>query len=308
MRPLVSVVIPFYNQAQFAADAIESVLAQDYPNTQLILADDASTDGTQEVLRAYARSRPDQVLVSEAEVNQGIAGNINRGLALAQGELVAWLGGDDLMLPGKLARQVEVLAENPAAVACVHDAEVFVSETGDVLGRFSKLYNGRPGVRSGGIELMFDPAYYMLPSTMLFRRGAAPEHGFDARLRFANDWLWAIELLRHGSIVGLQDVLVRYRRHGANMTADPSNKARILEEGLIVLAIVDARYPELHRLVRRRAAGLHFSAARDAAVRRQPRLVARHLAVALAEGGAIRTPVLAARLLVALARRGRAPG
>lgn len=304
MPPTVSVVVPFYNQAAFARETIESVLVQDYPHLQVVLTDDASSDGTGDILREYAAAHPDRVRALVAETNAGIAGNINRGLAEVRGELVAWLGGDDVMLPGKLSRQVEALEGRPDAVACVHDAEVFESDSGRVLGRFSELYNGRPGVREGGIELQFDPTYFMLPSATMFRAAAAPPHGFDERLRFGNDWLWHIELFRNGVAVALQDVLVRYRRHSGNITADPATDARGLEEGLVTMAIVIARYPELARLARRRMAAFLLAAARRSWVQGDRRATGRYLAAALREGGPIGTPRLVVQMAGTRRRRG----
>lgn len=303
MAPRVSVLVPFYNQAGFARETVSSVLTQDLGDFEVILADDASTDGTGELLERFAAEHPARITLLRAARNRGIAGNFNAALRAAAGELVAWLGGDDVMLTGKLSRQVQVLDAHPEAVACVHDAEVFVSDTGEVLGRFSELYNGHRGVRSGGIELQFDPTYFMLPSATMFRRSAAPAHGFDERLRFANDWLWTVELLRHGSVVGIQDTLVRYRRHGSNVTADAATRARVLEEGLIALAVVDARYPELHRLVRERTTAFHMAAARELAAEHRWRAAAARTRVALASGGPLGTARVGARLLAVRRRR-----
>ena len=304
MAPRVSVLVPFYNQVGFATEAVQSVLAQDYRDFELILADDASSDVTVELLERLAETDPELITLLRAPHNRGIAGNFNAALAAAQGELVAWLGGDDVMLDGKLSRQVRVLDDHPEAVACVHDAEVFESASGEILGRFSELYNGRAGVRSGGIELQFDPTYFMLPSATMFRRQAAPAHGFDQRLRFANDWLWTVELLRHGTVIGMQDVLVRYRRHGANITADAGTRARVLEEGLIALAVVDARYPELHGLVRQRAAAFHMAAAWELAAGHHWRQAGARTRVALAAGGPVSTVRVGRRLLRARRQRG----
>ena len=94
-------------------------------------------------------------------------------------------------------------------IGCCHDAEVFDSASGRSYGRFTEIYNGRRGVRDGGIELLLDPGYMMLPSTMMVRSSAVGDLRFDPRIRVANDWLFDIELFRHGRIVGLDDVLAR---------------------------------------------------------------------------------------------------
>ena len=122
-------------------------------------------------------------------------------------------------------------------------------------GRFSEVYNGRRGVRDGGVELLLDPSYLMLPSTMMVRSSALNGLRFDPRVRVSNDWLFDIELFRRGPIVGLDEVLARYRRHERNATSQVSDT---LEDALVVLAIAEARYPELRRLIRRRRVAAIF--------------------------------------------------
>ena len=143
--PKVSVIVPIYNQAPFIRETVDSVLGQDHPNIELVLSDDGSTDGTTDVLREYAARDPERVKVVASERNTGIAGAFNRALDAHTGEYIAWLGGDDVMLPGKLSRQVAALQARPEAIGCCHDAEVFDSDSGRAYGRFTEVYNGRRG-------------------------------------------------------------------------------------------------------------------------------------------------------------------
>jgi glycosyltransferase involved in cell wall biosynthesis len=249
--PLVSVIVPTFNKRPFIAEALDSVLAQDYEPIEVVVSDNGSTDGTVDVLREYGAREPDRIRLLLSDRNTGIPSNFNRALAAHTGELIAWLDGDDVMLPGKLRAQVDAFERNPDAVACCHDADVFESATGASLGRFSDVYNGGRAPRDGGVELLFDPTYMMLPSALMRRSSAVPEHGFDERLGFANDWLFDIELFRRGRCVAIPDMLVRYRRHGDNVTASAETAGRALEEKLIVTAIVAARYPELDAYARR---------------------------------------------------------
>ena len=78
--PKVSVIVPIFNQAPFIRETVDSVLAQDYANVELVLSDDGSTDGTTEILREYAASDPERVKVVASERNTGIAGAFNRAL------------------------------------------------------------------------------------------------------------------------------------------------------------------------------------------------------------------------------------
>lgn len=99
-EPLVSVVVPTYNQANYLRSAIESVLTHDYPNIELIVVDDGSTDATPEVLRDYG-----DAIVLIRQPNRGAANPLNEGIRAARGTYVCWLSSDDAFLPGKLRRQ-----------------------------------------------------------------------------------------------------------------------------------------------------------------------------------------------------------
>jgi glycosyltransferase involved in cell wall biosynthesis len=202
MTPKVSVIVPIYNQELFIRETVDSVLSQDFKNVELVLSDDGSTDGTSVILPEYEAQDPQRVTVVASEHNTGTAGAFNRALDADTGEYIAWLGGDDVMLPGKLSRQVAVLEARPDVIGCCHDAEVFDSASGRSYGLFTEVYNGRRGVRDGGIELLLDPTYLMLPSTMMVRSAAVGRLRFDPRVRFSNDWLFDIQLFRHGQIAG----------------------------------------------------------------------------------------------------------
>jgi hypothetical protein len=93
---------------------------------------------------------------------------------------------------------------------------------------------------------------------MMVRSSAVGDLRFDKRIRVSNDLLFDIELFQRGSIVGLDDVLARYRRHRSNATSQVSDT---LEDALIVLAVAEARYPELRRLIRLRRVGAIFGEA-----------------------------------------------
>jgi len=300
---LVSVVVPTHNHERFVGETLDSVFAQTYSDLQVVVSDDASTDGTVALVRERYGDRVDLVT---SEVNTGISGNFNRALGAARGELVAWLDGDDLMRPHRIERQVAALQAHPEAAGCVGDAEVLQWPSGEVLGRFTTLVNGRAGVREGGVELLFDPNYAMLPSVSLLRAACIPAHGFDERIPVLNDWLFHIEVFRNGPVVAVDEVLGSYRRHGGNVTLEADTLARSVEDQLIVLAIVAARYPELAGHVKRRTAAVHLIAARDAMARRNWPEVRQRLRAARMAGGAVRSGLAGSALAAGTVQRRRA--
>ena len=272
-----------YNEERFLGEAVESALAQDYPDFEVVISDDGSTDSTRTIAEGFARRHPERVRVVHGERNEGKPAALNRALEVHTGELICWLDGDDVMLPGKLERQVAALERHPDAVGTVHDAEMFESDTGRVIGRFSEVA-GQP-LRSGGVELWFDPTYRMLPSATMFRSAALPAHGFDRRISFANDWLFDIELFTRGRCVALDEVLVRYRRHAGSFTERAQGGGLDFEEGLMVMSIVEARYPQHVAGVRTCRTALLAGEARRRVARRDMRGAARYARAALRDGG-----------------------
>ena len=112
-KPLVSVIIPTYNRDWIVKEAIDSVLAQDFNDYELIVVDDGSDDRTPEILAAY-----EDQLTMIRQANSGVSAARNRGIAAAAGRLIAFLDSDDLWLPQKLSAQVKFFADHPDAVIC----------------------------------------------------------------------------------------------------------------------------------------------------------------------------------------------
>jgi glycosyltransferase involved in cell wall biosynthesis len=110
MRPLVSIVTPSFNQARYLEQALRSVLDQGYPNLEYIVIDGGSSDGSLPLLQRYAGRLARFV----SEPDRGQAEAINKGLALARGDIVAWLNSDDAYLPGAIEHAVATLESDPS--------------------------------------------------------------------------------------------------------------------------------------------------------------------------------------------------
>src|SRR3989442_255266 len=132
-RPRVSVGMPVYNGERYLAEAVDSLLAQTYEDFELIICDNASTDRTGEIARSYA-ARDTRVRYARNEKNLGAGGNFRRAVALASGEYFRWAASDDVCAPQSLARCVEVLDQEPAAVLA-YPSTRFIDEHGRVTGR-----------------------------------------------------------------------------------------------------------------------------------------------------------------------------
>lgn len=103
--PLVSVIVTCFNREAYLAEALDSILAQDFTDQEIVLVDDGSTDGSSDIARAYAR-RPGSRLRYHHQPNQGAASAKNTGVELATGRYIAFLDSDDLWTPNKLSVQL----------------------------------------------------------------------------------------------------------------------------------------------------------------------------------------------------------
>ena len=157
--PLVSVVIPTYNSAEFLIQALESVFNQTYTNYEVIVVDDGSTDNTRQVIEPY-RSRLNYIY----QANQGVAVARNKGIEVARGEWIAFLDADDLFLPQKLQQQVAVFAAQPEIGMVVSGWQI-ANELGEITTDV-KLWHNLPQLDLN-TWLYWKP---VLPSATMIRR------------------------------------------------------------------------------------------------------------------------------------------
>lgn len=276
--PLVSVLIPTYNQAEWIAATVLSAVEQDYGNLEVVVTDDGSSDAGPGIIRDLAARFSGRLIPVFGETNVGIPGNVNRGLAVCRGEYVAFLGGDDLFLPGKISRQLAFMQARPDCGLSYHDIDVFESTTDRTLYTWSRRY----GRRQGDARSLVRYGPYTGATSIMVRRTDIPAQGCDERIRVGCDWLLFVEILAAsgGRIGYLDEMLARYRRHTRNVTSSWDWR---LEDQLMTLAVIEARYPALIAASRRRRADLLAMTAVRHAAARQPRLAARFLGESLVE-------------------------
>jgi glycosyltransferase involved in cell wall biosynthesis len=178
--PLVSVIIPTFNRGRMLKAAIDSVLAQEYQNVELIVVDDGSTDNTTELLNEYG-----QYLTVISQKNAGVSSARNAGIAAASGRYIAFLDSDDLWLPQKLTHQVQFFNLHPEALIC---------QTEEIWMRDGRRIN--PKLRHKKLSgMIFEPSLHLClvsPSAVMIRRSLFDEVGlFDKSLPACEDYdLW----------------------------------------------------------------------------------------------------------------------
>lgn len=198
-NPTVSVVIPCFNAAEYVGAAIESVLGQDVPGTEIIVVDDGSTDGSAEVASSYEGVR----VFRQANLGSGAARN--RGIAAATGEFVALLDADDVWAPGKLRAQLDLIESEPTVDLVYGHIEEFVSSELSEHDRSTLAARpGRPAV--------------LLPSTVLMRRDGWRQVGaFESGTGASESIDWVLRLQEAGLIAAVaSDALVYRRIHQSN--------------------------------------------------------------------------------------------
>lgn len=238
--PLVSVRVVTYNQKSFIKECIESVLAQDYKSFEIVVSDDGSTDGTQEVLKEYKNKYPDVFKLALSDTNRGVTKNINSGLRLCEGKYIAGLGGDDLMLPGKLSKQVEYMELNPDCTICYHNLDVFDSKTNKTI----RFFNSKNKI-SGGLKESIKYGTFNGACSNLIRASKMPKSGFNENLPVAADWLCWVETLANGGTIDyIDEVLGRYRIHENNVTRKEDFITQGEIDHLASCQIILAKYPD----------------------------------------------------------------
>lgn len=201
---LISVITPCLNRAGFITEAVESVRLQDHHQVQHVIVDGGSTDGTLEALHAY----PDLRVISEPD--RGIYDGLNKGIRLAEGEVIGFLNTDDLYEPNVLGSIARAFEEQPGTDAVVGSATVF-SGSSDLM--------DLPAVPSGQllIRATVGPPVF---NAWFFRRALLEEmSGFDLRYRYVSDRELLIRMaFRRISYVTLERKVYRYRMHPGSIT------------------------------------------------------------------------------------------
>lgn len=209
MEKLVSIIIPTYSHGPLLSEAIDSALVQDYPFVEIIVVNDGSPDDTWILAESYG----DQIIYIEQE-NRGVASARNIGIRHANGSYIAFLDGDDVLVPGSIACRAEFLDTHDEVSLVCGNAEILGLDGVDGL---HSIQSGKPRHTENFRWETID--FCALPSTVMVRAQALHAVGlFDEEIKKAGaeDWnLWVRMSLQH-NMAYLDQVMARWRVQGQN--------------------------------------------------------------------------------------------
>jgi glycosyltransferase involved in cell wall biosynthesis len=222
---LCSVIVAAYNVEGFVAETVGSALGQTYPEVEVIVVNDGSTDGTASALQPFR----DRILYVE-QPNRGLAAARNRGLQEASGKYVALLDGDDLWLPDRLEKIIGFLGDHPDFGFATSDA-YFLEGTAVAAERY---YEQLPGGFRAVNQALWILEYNFVLGMAVIRRRLLDAHGvFDESLRTSEDWELWMRFFLGGERAGLvNEPLAYYRRRPGSLSVD---QTRILQDALVIV-------------------------------------------------------------------------
>ena len=241
--PLASVIIPVHNGEYFIDDALRSLVGQTYPNLEIIVVDDGSTDRTSDRAAAYA---PRVRCVRHATRSGSASAPRNTGVRESRGEYLAFLDADDILLPDRVEKRVEFLLAHPEVGVVFGDYRNFSVKGQDDQSHFQscdrlqKMLGGRRSMvlSSEDATAILAQENFGISGTFMIRREVLGEEaGFEPTLRACEDFHFYYRVARHRAVGIINEVGMMRRLHNFNMTGDPS---LMLEESIRSRALLCA--------------------------------------------------------------------
>ena len=211
----VDILIITYNQENYISQAIESAIKQTYLNCKIIVSDDCSTDNNRVIIDEWHEKFPNRIIKVYNENNLGITKNCNSGLEFCNGHYFVIMGGDDVLYPQKIEKQLEWFEKNPKYVLCGHSLDL-INHHGNKIGRYKTL-SKKKGISSS--QWINSGMLHGCLSVMI-KRIHNPKIKFDDRMKYSSDLKFFIDFLslsgRHGY---LDKCLGAYRKTEFSITA-----------------------------------------------------------------------------------------
>lgn len=217
VMPKVSVVISFYNSELYILEAIQSILNQTFVDFELICVDDCSTDSSAKILESIDDPR---LIIIYNDKNLGVAKSVNRGIALAQGELIARMDADDISMPDRFSKQVAFLDEHPNIDVVVSQIEQ-IDAYGNKVGEWKE---DREADLPEKIRQMMPSVNCIAQPSSMIRKKLLIQYPYNSKFN-VEDWALWLTILSEGKVIyKINEPLLKYRIHSRSITV--SNRKR----------------------------------------------------------------------------------
>jgi glycosyltransferase involved in cell wall biosynthesis len=228
-QPKVSILVPCYNHERYVEALVLSVINQSYPNVELIVIDDGSTDSSVEILSELSCRFGFKF---QHQKNQGVTKTCNRLLGMATGDFMSIVASDDILVPGRIQKQVEYLRENPN-VGFVYGAVEYIDDSGEEVverrGRPQRLEDGNI------LDQLISRGMFFKPGTLMVPRAVYEQIGVYDESLCVEDYDWVLRVSEKWEVGCLNEPLLKYRLHSEQFTQEPRKKRMIFESELKVV-------------------------------------------------------------------------
>lgn len=216
-KGLVSAIMPIYNAEKYLADALDSIFSQDYGNIEIVLVDDCSKDNSAKIISDYQKTHP-EIIYHLQEKNMGAGAARNMALELASGQYAAFLDSDDIWMPDKISRQVEIMKKTQSPFS--YTAIEMMNENGEII-------KGKRNIKETCNYKYLLHNTIIATSSVLIDRNVLGDFRMSLR-RGGQDYATWLMLLRSGTVArGINEALVKYRVASGSLS---SNKFKSIKQ------------------------------------------------------------------------------
>jgi glycosyltransferase involved in cell wall biosynthesis len=249
----ISVLLPCYNGTRWISRAVESILAQTYEDFELVIIDDGSTDNSKEMVALFLSDKRVRYIYQE---NRGFSAAVNKGIKESKGDLIGFIGQDDLWLPNKLESQVEYLS-NHKDVDLVHSNYFSIDPRGRIIGKRNVEMQNVSSKRKLIEELFL--GNFIGFETVLVKRKCFERVGFfDEHMVGFSDYDMWLRIAGSFNIEGYVDLpLVKKREHRLQLSIIRLDD--VLRDELLIVKKAIERYPFLKKLERKKLGPLYYA-------------------------------------------------
>jgi len=215
-QPLVTVICICYNHARFVTEALDSVLNQTYPDIELIVIDDGSTDGSGKVIKKWMASHPEATMILNGK-NLGYCKTFNKAWQISKGTLFVDLSADDVLLPNRIVEGVKTIEQAGEDFGVTFSDAQYIDEQGNPLWLHSEK-NTHSTIPKGDVYKDVIERYFICSPTMMFRKSVLDSlNGYDESLAFEDFDFW-IRASRNFKFIYSPEVLVKKRIVSTSMS------------------------------------------------------------------------------------------